>query len=462
MKRVVFGVIAMMILAIGVSCDRKDVLDPEEDYILIRAFESARHQSIEGIDIDALKNSSALYEEGRELGKVCLCDALIGCKLFFDGDFDKSLMHLKLAEANLQYCDSMSSFVYTYIVKNTMTTDTILALNYAKKALEKDLEYNNLRLLPYSYMDLSLLTKGDTAKYYLAKSLEHFDDWGDKIAKCKYAWWHIDELHPDTIIAYAKPCYDSISFTGYARIFAEAYLRKGKPDSALAYIEHVARGRNLKPDYYYYNSRRLSQLGRYEEACKSWEEAYNLQREDFTFMFSQRLSAINGEYDLLNAELKNKEVKLTMMRMYVATLSILVVGLLLAIVVIFRYKKNIGRLKVDIERRKERFNTLFERYKDGYEVEKDTIFVDARENLQAMNDDYSKLTKTDLAIVWLIFMNCNREDVCKMLNISSRYYYNRRSIIQRELKIQIDDSKESQKRIEQLVKKYIVKRNKRT
>ena len=133
----------------------------------------------------------------------------------------------------------------------------------------------------------------------------------------------------------------------------------------------------------------------------------------------------------------------------------------MAIVVIFRYKKNIGVLEVDIEKRKERFNTLFERYKDGYDVDRDKIFDDARENLQAMNDDYSKLTKTDLAIVWLIFMNCNRDMVCKLLNISSRYYYNRRSIIQRELKIQIDDSKESKKRIEQLVKKYIVIRKKK-
>ena len=56
----------------------------------------------------------------------------------------------------------MSSFVYAYIVKNTITTDTILALNYAYKALgKKNLEYNNLRRLPYSYMDMSLLTKGD-------------------------------------------------------------------------------------------------------------------------------------------------------------------------------------------------------------------------------------------------------------------------------------------------------------
>ena len=89
MKKVVFGVIAMMILAVGVSCDRKEVLDSEEDYILIRAFESARHQSEEGIDVEALENSATLYEKRGEKGKVCLCDALIGCKLFYIGKYDK-------------------------------------------------------------------------------------------------------------------------------------------------------------------------------------------------------------------------------------------------------------------------------------------------------------------------------------------------------------------------------------
>ncbi|MBO5345348.1 MAG: hypothetical protein J6A44_00400 [Paludibacteraceae bacterium] len=461
MKKVVFGVIAMMILAVGVSCDRKEVLDSEEDYILIRAFESARHQSDKGIDVEALENCATLYEKDRDFGKVCLCDALIGYKLFVVGDFDKSLIHLKRAEANLQYCDSMSSFVYGYIVKNTMTTDTILALNYAKKALEKDLEYDKLRGLPYSYMDLSLLSKGDSARYYLEKSLEYFDDWGDKIAKCKYAWWHRDELHPDTMIAYAKPCYDSMQYTGHARILAEAYLRKGEPDSALEYIEHVARGRNLKPDYYFYNSRMLSQLGRYEEANKSWEKAYELIIDDFTFMFSQRLSGINGEYDLLNEELENKKEKLKIMRAYNVALLVVIGCLLVAIVFIFRYKKNIGQLEEDIVKRKERFNTLFERYKEGYDLDRDTIFSDASENLSALQDDYSKLTKTDLAIVWLVFMNCDRDMMCKMLNISSRYYYNRRSIIQKVLGIQLDDSEVSRRRIERLIKKYISEKIKR-
>ena len=202
MKRKILGII--VILLFFVSCGKKEKLNLNDDYALIEAKISARNQSTEGIDIEELENSIAIYEKRGEKGKVCLCDALIGYKLFFTTDYDKSLIHLKRAEANLQYCDSMSSFVYAYIVKNTMTTDTILALHYAQKALKKDLEYNNLRRLPYSYMDLSLLTKGDTAQYYLQKSLDCFDDWGDVIVKSKYAWWHIDELHPDTIIAYAS------------------------------------------------------------------------------------------------------------------------------------------------------------------------------------------------------------------------------------------------------------------
>ena len=187
MNKKICWTIVIVVLSVLVSCGKREIFDPQKDYILMRAFESARNQSDKGIDIEALANSILLYEKDDAKGKICLCNALIGCKLFFDGDYDKSLIHLKKAEANLEYCDSMSSFVYAYIVKNTMTTDTILALNYAKKALEKDLEYNNLRGLPYSYMDLSLLSKGDSARFYLEKSLEYFDDWGDEIAKCKYA-----------------------------------------------------------------------------------------------------------------------------------------------------------------------------------------------------------------------------------------------------------------------------------
>ena len=448
-----YWVIAILLLAIVAGCNKKEVLDPKEDYILMRAFEFAQRQKSDSIDIGALENYAIVYDEKNAKNKLCLCDALIGYKLFIEGNFDKSLIYLKKAEANLQYYDSISAFVYSMIVSNTMTTDTILALSYAKKALEKDLEYNNLRRLPYSYMDLSLLSKGDSARYYLEKSLEYFDDWGDNVVKCKYAWWHRDELHPDTMIAYAKPCYDSIFYTGHARILAEAYLRKGEPDSALEYIEHVARGKFFKPDYYYYNSRRLSQLGKHEEANKSWEEAYYLQREEALFMFSQRLSAINAEYDLLNAELQNEKKRVRTMRMYNIGLMVLVALLGVAIILIKRYKRDINELEIDIAKRKERFNTLFEKHKSDYVLDKNSAMTEAMRNLEKLHEAYPSLTRTEITIIWLVFMKCTSERICELLSISQNYYYQRKSAIYRTLG---KSGKEAcDETLEKIVKEYI-------
>ena len=196
-------------------------------------------------------------------------------------------------------------------------------------------------------------------------------------------------------------------------------------------------------------------LGEYKEASENWEEAYKLLKKDALFMFNQRLGAINAEYDSLNKELENKKEKLIVMRIYNIALLTVIIGLIVAFVVIMRYKKHMEILEKDIVKSKERFNTLFKQYKDGYDLNKETIYADVKNNLHAMQTDYPKLTNTDLAIIWLTFMNCDRDTICKLLNISPRYYYNRRSIIQKELDVQLDNSKETPKRIEQLIKKYI-------
>jgi hypothetical protein len=192
----------------------------------------------------------------------------------------------------------------------------------------------------------------------------------------------------------------------------------------------------------------------YEEACKLWRMAYESNEEELKFMISQRLSAINAEYDLLNAELENKKEKLMIMRLYNMVLLIVIGGLIITFVTIIRYRKNIEWLEKNIVKSKERFNTLLELYKNGYEFNKNTIFTDVKKNLQSLQEDYQKITNTDLIIIWMTFMNSNKDTICNLLNISSKYYNNRRSIIQKELNIQLDNSKESKKQIDKLVKKY--------
>ena len=116
MKNSIKTLLAFVCLfAILCACNKKEILDEQRDYILIKAMKSAQNQSVEGIDVDDLENYAIICEKKGENGKYCLANALIGYKLYFNGDFDRSLVHLKKAEANLEYCDSISSFVYGYI-----------------------------------------------------------------------------------------------------------------------------------------------------------------------------------------------------------------------------------------------------------------------------------------------------------------------------------------------------------
>ena len=434
------------------ACKRTEKLDEQKDFILIKAIKSAQQQSDKNIDIDDLENYASIYEKKGEKGKYCLANALIGYKLYFQSDFDKSMVHLKKAEANLEYCDSISSFVYGYISSNASTIDTILALKYIDKAISKCIEYVDLKKLPYLYLNKSLLLKNDSAKIYLQKSLDLLDNQKGKIAKCRYAYKRSNLISPDSVIAYILPCYDSIKYTGYASALADAYLRKGECDSAQIYIEKIKNKRNFNEAYFKYKSQLAAIKCRYKEAYEWREKAHNQLSEDYKFMLNQRLGAINGEYDLLNAELQNEKERVRMMRMYNTVLIVLVIALVVALVVIKGYKRNISEIEVDVERRKERFNTLFEKYKSDYVMNRDSIMTDAMQNLEKMHEAYPSLTRTEISIIWLLFMKCSTNTICELLSISQNYFYQRKSIIYKTLNIK---GKASEEAIEKIVKEYI-------
>lgn len=442
----------LLILALLSACNKKEILDEQRDYALIKAMESAQNQNRKYIDIDALEKHAITYKRNNENGKYCLANALIGYKLFCEHDFDKSMVHLKKAEANLEYCDSIASFVYGLIANNLSTTDTLLALEYRTKAIDKDLQYNNLRRLPYSYLDKSLLMKGDSAKFYLQKSLELFDDWGDKIAKCQYAKWHAKEMEPDSIIAYIDPYHDSIKAIGNTAILVNTYLAKGDINTAQIYINELSTYNEKNTIFYYYNAQLLALKGRYREAYEHLDEAYSQNNKEWQFMLNQRLGAINGEYDLLNAELQNEKERMRMMRMYNTVLIVLVIALVVALVVIKGCKRNISEIEVDVERRKERFNTLFEKHKSDYVMNRDSIMTDAMQNLEKMHEAYPSLTRTEISIIWLLFMKCSTNTICELLSISQNYFYQRKSIIYKTLNIK---GKASEEAIEKIVKEYI-------
>ncbi len=441
------------LFAILCACNKKEILDEQRDYALIKAMESARNQSDKNIDIEALEKHALIYEKNNEKGKSCLANALIGYKLYLNYDYDRSMIHLKKAEANLEYCDSISSFVYGLIVRNLSTTDTLLALKYATKALDKNLEYNNLRRLPYSYLDKAILLEGDSSKFYLQKSLKLFDEWGDKVAKSQYAKCHADDMMPDSIIAYMLPCYDSIQFRGHASVLAEAYLKKGDVDNMQRFVEKLLVGKGSKTDFYYRNSQLLTQKGEYKEACDYWEKSFDLLLEESKFMLNQRLGAINAEYDLLNVELQNEKRRVRMMRVYNVILVVLLALLSVAFVFLKRYKRDITEKDIDIVKHKERFNALFEKHKSDYNLDRGTVMTEAMQNLERLHEAYPSLTRTDVSITWLLFMNCSTDKICELLNITHNYYYQRKSAIYRTFKINGKDS--GGKAIEKVVRQYL-------
>jgi hypothetical protein len=441
-----------LLLALLCACNKAEKLDEQKDYILIKAIKSAQNQSLVDIDVDDLENYASICEQKGARGKYCLANALIGYKLYFEKDFDKSIIHLKKAEANLEYCDSIASFVYGYISSNFSTTDTLLALKYLDKALLKDLESNNLRRLPYSYLEKACLIKGDSAKFYLHKSMELLDEWGDKMAKCQYAYKHFKEMEPDTIIEYILPYYDSISFTGYASVLANAYLDKGDIDSALVYMSKMGNKKNLQAKLYFYNLRLFTLKGEYVEACQWGEMAYKQLYDECKFMLSQRLGAINAEYDLLNAELQNEKRRVKIMIVYNVVLLVLLVLLSVTFVILKRYKHDNNVKEIDIAKRKERFNVLFEKYKSDYKMDKGEVMTESMQNLEKLHEAYPSLTRTEVAIVWLLFMRYSTDSICDVLNITHNYYYQRKTVIYRTFNIK---GKDSENVIDKIVREHI-------
>ena len=116
---------------------------------------------------------------------------------------------------------------------------------------------------------------------------------------------------------------------------------------------------------------------------------------------------------------------------------------------------NVSNLERDIKIRKKKFISLFEDYRKVYKAHRDTIFDEALSNLSEMHLAYPKLTKTDLTIIWLTFMNCSRDIICEAINISQTYYYQRKSIIHHVLGIPVRDGESWHKPLEKIVRKYI-------
>ena len=141
------------------------------------------------------------------------------------------------------------------------------------------------------------------------------------------------------------------------------------------------------------------------------------------------------------------------MGVYNVILVVLVALLIVAMVLMKRYKRDINVMEIDIAKRKERFNVLFEKHKSDYKLDKGSVMTDAMRNLEKLHEAYPTLTRTEVAIIWLLFMKCSTDSICEMLNITPNYYYQRKSAIYRTFGIRGKD--EGEAAIERIVREYL-------
>ena len=114
--------------------------------------------------------------------------------------------------------------------------------------------------------------------------------------------------------------------------------------------------------------------------------------------------------------------------------------------------------EIEIVKRKERFDALFEIHRVDYKMDKGSVMTEALRNLEKLHEAYPSLTRTEVAIIWLLFMKYSSDSICDVLNITHNYYYQRKSAIYRTFGIRGKD--EGQEAIERIVKEYIALNNK--
>jgi predicted nucleotide-binding protein (sugar kinase/HSP70/actin superfamily) len=118
-------------------------------------------------------------------------------------------------------------------------------------------------------------------------------------------------------------------------------------------------------------------------------------------------------------------------------------------------EQEVSGLELEVSKQKGRYAVLFDMYKQGYNVDRKTMVVDAQKNLNKLHEEYTDLTKTDLTIIWLTFMDCSRDMICDLMNITQKYYYQRKSLIQQILGIPIRNEEGWNKTLESIVMRYI-------
>ena len=433
-RYLLFFITTMMLF----SCNNGDEFYFEN--LIEKAYTARCTRNLQDINIDSLAIVDAVCMEKKDLRGSCICEGIIGYSKFFERDYLTALVMLKNAESKLQYCDSMSAFVYHYLSEILATEDTVVALQYINKAIEIAIKQENKIDQINAYRQKANLVGEDSARVYIEEasriSIEIDDTIQNMLCWSRYAINYYDKLHPDSIIKFVKPFCEIRPYALDQMVLAEAYIRKGMTDSATYYIS-LFEGHPLFQIDKYYLSGKIAEINHnFDNAAMSYRLAYETYDKEINKYLKLQLSGKNTQYDMQQLKIEAQKEKMALFKTIIILLIAIIIVILVLILSYFVIKRHKG--KIDLMQIKQNsnqiaYNKLLNQYVSKYtkNINRETIIFEANNILEKVRIRYPELTKTDIAIIWLLYLNKNKEFITNMLSITDAYYFQRRTIIYR-------------------------------
>lgn len=408
--------------------------------LIEKAYNARCTRSLQDINVDSLAIVDAVCVEKKDLRGSCICEGIIGYAKFFERDYLNALVMLKNAESKLQYCDSMSAFVYHYLSEILATEDTVVALQYINKAIEIGIKQENKIDQINAYRQKANLVGIDSARMYIERasriSMEIDDTIQNMLCWSRYAINYYDKLHPDSIIKFVKPLCEIRPYALDQMVLAEAYIRKEMTDSAIYYVSLFEGHPLFQIDKYYLRGKIAEMNHDFDNATMLYRLAYEIYDEEINRYLKLQLSGKNVQYNMQQLKIEAQKEKMALFKTIIILLiAIIIVMLILVLsyIVIKRHKGKIYLMEITQNSNQVAYNKLLNQYVSKYtkNINRETIIFEANNILEKIGIRYPELTKTDIAIIWLLYLNKNKEFITNILSITDAYYFQRRTIIYR-------------------------------
>lgn len=246
---------------------------------------------------------------------------------------------------------------------------------------------------------------------------------------------------------------DSFNACASNMVLGIVCYRNAVQDSALQYLltaEQYSDSRpELKPHIYYYLASTFIEF----DPILARDIIYSHPEEHidkYDYSIFKNVSVSQQEMDAHNVnsiyysrllqrsldaqeEQHQKEIRLY----WVITISVAVFIVLvsLSISLIIRYRQKNKDMTETIANKKAKFETLLERHIELYRTncDRNSVYYDANEILSALRNKYA-LTKSDIAIIWLLLLSFDKDAICSILHITNDYYCQRRTKIRKTMK----------------------------